>query len=196
MKARCSGSRTQRASQRANLTHYLDWLARRGRRFGSYTELLQWSLDDLEGFWGSVWDYFDIRSSKPYERVLARREMPGAEWFPGARLNYAEHALRFEREDAEALLYLSERHGLQSLSWTELAGQVRKLATRLRSLGFVPGDRVIAYLPNSPEAIIAMLATVSVGAIWASCGPDFGTRGVVDRFAQLAPKIAFCVDGY
>jgi acetoacetyl-CoA synthetase len=181
---------------RANLTHYMDWLAQRGRRFRSYEQLLQWSLDDLDGFWGSVWEYFKIRSSQPYERVLARREMPGAEWFPGARLNYAEHALRFERENVEALLYLSERRGLQSLSWPEFAGQVRRLATRLRALGVAPGDRVIAYLPNSPEAVIAMMATVSVGAIWASCGPDYGTRGVVDRFAQLTPKIAFFVDGY
>jgi acetoacetyl-CoA synthetase len=181
---------------RANLTHYIDWLAQRGQRFHTYQQLLQWSLDDLDGFWGSVWKYFNILSSQPYERVLARREMPGAKWFPGARLNYAEHALRFERENAEALLYLSERRGLRSLSWPEFAGQVRKLATRLRALGLAPGDRVIAYLPNSPEAVIAMLATVSVGAIWASCGPDYGTRGVVDRFAQLAPKIAFFVDGY
>jgi acetoacetyl-CoA synthetase len=181
---------------RANLTHYIDWLGQRGRRFHSYEQLLQWSLNDLDGFWASVWEYFDIRSSQPYERVLARREMPGAEWFPGARLNYAEHTLRFERENVEALLYLSERRGLQSLSWPEFAGQVRRLATRLRELGVAPGDRIIAYLPNSPEAVIAMLATVSVGAIWASCGPDYGTRGVVDRFAQLTPKIAFFVDGY
>jgi acetoacetyl-CoA synthetase len=97
--------------------------------------------DDLYGFWASIWEYFDIRSSQPYQGVLARREMPGAEWFPGARLNYAEHALRFERENADALLYLSERRGLQSLSWPEFAGQVRRLATRLRELGFAPGDR-------------------------------------------------------
>jgi acetoacetyl-CoA synthetase len=181
---------------RANLTHYLGWLAEHGRGIDSYTELWQWSIDDLEGFWGSVWDYFEILASQPYERVLARAEMPGARWFPGARLNYAQHALRHEREGAEALLYLSERHGLQSLSWSALGAQVRVLATRLRALGLKPGDRVVAYLPNSPEAVIAMLATVSVGAIWASCGPDFGARGVVDRFVQLAPTIAFCVDGY
>lgn len=181
---------------RANLTHYLGWLTERGRRIDSYGALWQWSIDDLEGFWGSVWDYFEIRASQPCVRVLGRAEMPGAQWFPGARLNYAEHALRHEREGAEALLYLSERRGLQSLSWSELGSQVRVLATRLRALGLKPGDRVVAYLPNSPEAVIAMLATVSVGAIWASCGPDFGARGVVDRFVQLAPRIAFCVDGY
>jgi acetoacetyl-CoA synthetase len=122
--------------------------------------------------------------------------MPGAQWFPGSRLNYAEHALRHERDGADALMFLSERRALCALSWTDLGAQVRKLATRLRSIGVEPGDRVIAYLPNSPEAVIAMLATTSVGAIWASCGPDFGPRGVVDRFSQLEPKIAFCVDGY
>jgi acetoacetyl-CoA synthetase len=181
---------------RANLTHYLEWLERRGRRFDSYAALWQWSIEDLEGFWGSLWEYFEIRASQSYERVLGRATMPGAQWFPGARLNYAQHALRHEREDVEALLYLSERHALQSLSWSELGAQVRVLATRLRALGLKSGDRVLAYLPNSPEAVIAMLATASVGAIWAGCGPDFGPRGVLDRFVQLAPRIAFCVDGY
>src|SRR5580704_13752812 len=180
----------------AHLTHYVNWLAQRGRRFDSYAALWQWSIDDLEGFWGSLWEYFDIRASRPYERVLGRRSMPGAEWFPGARLNYAEHALRHERADAEALLLLSERSPLSALSWTDLGSRVRKLATHLRRMGLRQGDRVVAYLPNSPEAVIAMLATVSVGAIWASCGPDFGPRGAVDRFLQLSPKFAFVVDGY
>ncbi len=180
----------------AHLTHYLQWLGERGRHFDSYTALWQWSIDEQDAFWGSLWEYFDVRASRPYERVLGSRTMPGAEWFPGARLNYAEHALRHEREGAVALMYLSERRSLMELSWTDLGGQVRRLATRMRALGVAPGDRVIAYLPNSPEAVIAMLATVSIGAIWASCGPDFGPRGVVDRFGQLAPKLAFCVDGY
>jgi acetoacetyl-CoA synthetase len=185
----------ERASQ-AHLTHYLCWLSERGRRFDSYAALWRWSIDDLEGFWGSLWEYFDVRASQPYERVLGQRSMPGAEWFPGARLNYAEHALRHERAGADALMFLSERRTLSTLSWTDLGTQVRKLATQLRKMGLVPGDRVVAYLPNSPEAVVAMLATVSIGAIWASCGPDFGPRGVVDRFLQLAPKFAFCVDGY
>jgi acetoacetyl-CoA synthetase len=181
---------------RARLTDYLAWLSARGRRFDCYPALWQWSVTELEAFWGSLWDYFDIRASQPFERVLAPRTMPGADWFPGARLNYAEHALRHERDGAEALLYLSERQELRSLSWIELGGQVRRLATYLRDCGLKPGDRVVAYLPNSPEAVIAMLATVSIGAIWAICGPDFGARGAVDRFGQLAPKLAFCVDGY
>src|SRR5271154_6119818 len=106
--------------EQAQLTHYLRWLAQRGRRFESYAELWQWSIDDLEGFWGSVWEYFDVRASQPYERVLGRRAMPGAEWFPGARLNFAEHALRHERAGADALLFLSERRSLSALSWTDL----------------------------------------------------------------------------
>jgi acetoacetyl-CoA synthetase len=183
-------------TSRAHLTHYMAWLAERGRRFDSYAALWQWSIDDQDGFWGSLWEYFDVRASQPYERVLGSRSMPGAVWFPGARLNYAEHALRHERAGADALLFLSERRALRALSWTDLGAQVRKLATHLRKMGLAPGDRVVAYLPNSPEAVIAMLATVSVGAIWASCGPDFGPRGAVDRFQQLTPKFAFCVDGY
>ena len=153
-------------------------------------------MTDLDAFWGSLWDYFDIQASQPFERVLGRRAMPGAEWFPGARLNYAEHALRHERDGAEALLYLSERQESEVVELDRARRPGARLATYLRSCGLKPGDRVVAYLPNSPEAVIAMLATVSIGAIWASCGPDFGARGVVDRFSQLAPKLAFCVDGY
>jgi acetoacetyl-CoA synthetase len=180
----------------AHVTHYLRWLAERGRNFDSYAKLWQWSIDDQEGFWESLWQYFDILASQPYERVLGKRTMPGAEWFPGAHLNYAEHALRHERAGADALLYLSERAGLQTLSWCDLGAQVRKLAMRLRAMGLKRGDRVVAYLPNSPHAVIAMLATASIGAVWASCGPDFGPRGAIDRFSQLAPKFAFFVDGY
>jgi acetoacetyl-CoA synthetase len=181
---------------KSHLMHYLRWLAQRGHAFDDYTALWQWSIDDQDGFWASIWDYFQVKASRPYERVLGSRSMPGAEWFPGARLNYAEHALRHEREGADALLFLSERRDLAALSWTDLGSQVRRLATRMRALGVTAGDRVVAYLPNSPEAVIAMLATTSIGAIWASCGPDFGPRGAIDRFSQLEPKLAFCVDGY
>jgi acetoacetyl-CoA synthetase len=181
---------------RANMTHFMGWLAARGQSFPDYAALWHWSVTDLEGFWGAAWEYLGVASSTPYERVLAHPEMPGAQWFPGARLNYAEHALRQERPGVEALLYLSERAPLRSLSWVELGAQVRVLATRLRALGVQSGDRVVAYVPNTPEAVIAMLAATSIGAVWASCGPDFGVRGVVDRFSQLAPKVVFCVDGY
>ena len=180
----------------ANLTAFLAWLAERGRRFGSYEALWQWSVEDLAGFWSAIWDYCDIKASVPYERVLGRATMPGAEWFPGARLNYAQHILRRESPGEDALLFLSESAPLAGLDWAELAGQVRILATRLRGMGVQPGDRVASYLPNIPQTVIAMLATTSIGAIWAGCSPDFGWRGVLDRFRQLTPKVLFCVDGY
>ncbi|SFN07347.1 acetoacetyl-CoA synthetase [Streptomyces sp. cf124] len=181
----------------ANMTGFLDWLVReRGQRFDDYDELWRWSVTDLEGFWGALWDYFGIRSVTPYSAVLGSRDMPGARWFPGARLNYAEHVLRHERPGTDALLFCSEGTAPAGLPWEDLAGQVRILATRLRSLGVRPGDRVCGYLPNVPQAAIAMLATTAVGAVWASVSPDFGSRGVVDRFGQLRPKVLFCVDGY
>jgi len=180
----------------ANLTAFLAWLADRGRSFDSYDALWQWSVTDLEGFWQAIWDYTGIECSALPARVLGRREMPGAEWFPGARLNYAQHILRRERPGAAAVLSVTETAPLASMDWAELAGQVRILGTQLRAMGVRPGDRVASYLPNIPQAVIAMLATTSIGAIWASCSPDFGWRGVLDRFRQLTPKVLFCVDGY
>jgi acetoacetyl-CoA synthetase len=153
-------------------------------------------VEDLEGFWQAVWDYCGIRASVPPERVLGSRAMPGAEWFPGARLNYAQHVLLRERPGADALLFLSETSPAAGLDWADFAGQVRVLATRLRGMGVRPGDRVASYLPNIPQTVIAMLATTSIGAIWTGCSPDFGWRGVLDRFRQLSPKVLFCADGY
>jgi acetoacetyl-CoA synthetase len=183
--------------QRSNLTAYMHWLARtRNLKLESYAALWRWSVSDLDGFWASIWEYCGIQVSAPYERVLGRRAMPGAEWFPGARLNFAEHALRHERPGADAVYHLSERTALRRMSWEELGAAVRVLATQLRSLGIGPGDRVAAYMPNVPQALIALLATTAIGAIWTSCGPEFGTRGVLDRFTQLGPKLLFCIDGY
>jgi len=182
---------------RANLTEFTGWLAReRGVHAGSYDELWHWSVTDLAGFWQAVWDYFDVMASAPPARVLGSRAMPGAQWFPGVRLNYAEHVLRGERPGTDALLYRGESTPLAGLPWEDFAGQVRVLATRLRAMGVVPGDRVVSVMPNIPQTVIAMLAATSIGAIWASCSPDFGWRGVIDRFSQLAPKVLFCVDGY
>jgi acetoacetyl-CoA synthetase len=181
---------------RSHLTRYQRWLAERGQTFNDYEALWRWSVSDLDAFWSSIAEFCGVEFSTPASRVLGKRIMPGAEWFPGATLNYAQHALRHERPGEDALLYLSERRPLTALSWPELARQVRVLATRMRALGLARGDRVVAYLPNTPEAIIAMLATASIGAVWSSCGPDFGTRGVLDRYSQLAPKLIFCVDGY
>ena len=176
---------------------FMRWLeSERNLRFSSYAELWQWSVDDVAAFWGSVWDYFEVQSSAPFSAVLERSEMPGAQWFPGARLNYAERALAHERPSAIALTYVSERAPLCNMSWTDLGARVRVLATQLRKLGVEPGDRVVAVLPNIPEAVVAMLAAVSIGAIWSCCGPDYGPAGLLDRFAPLTPKLIFCVDGY
>ena len=183
--------------EKSHVTAFMAWLKReRSRDFPSYDALWQWSIDDLEGFWQAVWDYFKVRSSTPYRCVLERREMPGAVWFPGAQLNYAEHALAHERPDTDALFYCREGAELKRLSWQELGARVRALATRLRSLGVGPGDRIVAVLPNSPEAVIAVLAVTSIGAVWSCCGPDFGPTGMLERYSQLGPKIMFYVDGY
>jgi acetoacetyl-CoA synthetase len=182
---------------RARILEFQQWLAaERGRTFADFEALWHWSTTDLDGFWQAIWDYFNVEASKPARAVLGQRTMPGAEWFPGAELNYARHMLRHERPNATALIHLNERASIAEISWEELGGKVRILATRLRKLGVKRGDRVVAYMPNVPEALIAMLATTSIGAIWSSCGPDFGTPGVLDRFSQLEPTVLLHVDGY
>jgi acetoacetyl-CoA synthetase len=181
----------------ANITRFIGWLGReRGLAFGDYDSLWRWSVTDLDGFWQAVWDFCGVQASVPPTAVLGDRAMPGADWFPGARLNYAEHVLRNERPGTDALLYKSETTPLAVLSWDSLAASVRVLATRLRAMGVRPGDRVASCLPNIPQTVIAMLAATSVGAIWTSCSPDFGWRGTVDRFRQVAPRVLFCTDGY
>ncbi|MFQ5661024.1 MAG: acetoacetate--CoA ligase, partial [Gammaproteobacteria bacterium] len=181
----------------ANITAFKQWLKReQGLELTDYHHLWRWSVDNLEAFWQAVWDYFEIEASSPYTKVLGRRQMPGAEWFPGARLNYAQHILRQERVGANALYFASEEASLASVSWPQLANEVRVLATQLRALGIKPGDRIASYLPNIPQAIIAILATTSIGAIWSACSPDFGTSSVLDRFAQIEPKALICTDGY
>jgi acetoacetyl-CoA synthetase len=155
-------------------------------------------VTDLDAFWSSIWTYFGVRSSRPYQRVLARDTMPGASWFPGADLSYAEHALT-RRDDHPALIARSETRGLENsttVTYAELARQVAAVRAGLVRLGVSRGDRVVAYLPNIPETVVALLATSSLGAIWSSCNPDFGIRAVVDRFSQLDPKVLFAVDGY
>lgn len=184
-------------SQQTPLTHYMDWLKQeRGLSFGDYQSLWQWSVDDLEAFWQSIWDHFGVQATGRYQAVLGKRTMPGAQWFTGARLNFAEHILRNERHGGDALLYLNESSALQGLRWADFADQVRTLATYLRTLGVVPGDRVVAYLPNIPETMIALCASAAIGAVWSSCSPDFGAEGVLDRVRQLAPKVLLAVDGY
>ena len=161
-----------------------------------YASLWEWSTTDLEGFWASIWQFFDVVATTPYERVLGSREMPGAEWFPGAQLNFAEHALRPCDPDTVAIRHASEVRPLRELTRGALREEVAGLAGGLRALGVGPGDRVAAYLPNIPEAAAAFLACASIGAIWSSCSPDFGSRSVTDRFAQIEPSVLLSVDGY
>ncbi len=183
--------------EQATITDYARWLERtRGLDLPDYESLWEWSVNDLEGFWASIWERFDVIASVPYERVLGSRAMPGAEWFPGARLNFAEHVLRPRADDDVAIRHASELRPLAELTQGELRADVARIAGGLRALGVGPGDRVVAYLPNIPEAVIAFLACASIGAIWSSCSPDFGARSVIDRFAQITPKVLLAVDGY
>jgi acetoacetyl-CoA synthetase len=181
--------------ERAILTRYLGWLEReRGLRFDGYDELWAWSVRDIDAFWASLWDFFGVAGR--YDAVLGARSMPGAHWFPGAQVNYAEHLFRGKADDALAVVHASELRERAQLTWGELREQVTRLAGGLRSLGVGPGDRVVAYLPNVPEALAAFLACASLGATWSSCSPDFGARSVIDRFAQIEPKVLLTVDGY
>ncbi|MCC5857222.1 MAG: acetoacetate--CoA ligase [Ectothiorhodospiraceae bacterium] len=185
--------------ENSRMRHYMAWLEQnRGLRFDDYNALWQWSVDHLEDFWASIWEYFDIRHSQPWKRVLDEQRMPGAHWFEGARLNLAEQLFRFHVEDPDhpAILSRSELRDLQSLSWGELRQQVTGLANALRSRGVKPGDRVVAYMPNIPETVVAFFACASIGAVWSSCSPDMGTSSVLDRFRQIDPKVLITVDGY
>ncbi len=181
----------------ATITHYREWLNEsRGLELAGYHDLWQWSVDELEEFWASIWEFFDVRASQPYERVLTSRAMPGAEWFPGARLSYAEHIFRDRDDDAIAISHASELRPLDDWTWGELRARAGAVAATLRESGVEAGDRVAAYLPNIPETIAAFLGCASIGAVWSSCAPEFGVRSVVDRFAQIEPKVLLAVDGY
>ena len=179
-----------------NLTRYLRWLeSGRGLRFAGYDELWRWSVTDLEGFWSSIAAYFEVRFHAPAKRVIGGTSMPGAEWFPGATLNYAEHALAHGGAEP-ALVCRSEAGPRRELSRDELRREVAAARAGLLRLGVGRGDRVVAYLPNGAEAVIAFLATASLGAIWSSCPPEFGVESVLDRFRQIEPKVLIGVDRY
>jgi acetoacetyl-CoA synthetase len=176
---------------------YLSWLAARGHAFGSYHELWSWSVTDVDSFWASLWDYFEVRGERGHG-VLPDQRMPGAQWFPGTRLNYAEQVvgLAVEVPDRIAIRSRSQTRDRVDLTYAQLAEQVRRARGLLESLGVREGDRVVGYLPNIPETVVAMLATASLGAIWAVCPPEFGSRSVIDRLAQLEPTILIAVAGY
>jgi acetoacetyl-CoA synthetase len=184
----------------ATITRYGRWLRdERGVDVdpdGDYNALWQWSVDNLDEFWASIWDFFEVEAAEPYERVLGERSMPGAQWFPGARLNYAQHVFRGKDPVGVALRHASELRELDEWTWDELRARSAAIAAGLRSMGVEPGDRVAAYLPNIPEAVAGFLACASIGAVWSSSSPDFGARSVVDRFAQIEPKVLLAVDGY
>lgn len=181
----------------ANLTHYLSWLhEKHGLHFQDYQALWRWSVTEIETFWATLWDYFQISASIPYQTVLVERMMPGAQWFVGAQLNYAENLLRHRTSTQPAILYQGEDGPLLTVGWPALYEQTAKLAQAFKALGIQQGDRVVAYLPNIPETVAAFLATASLGAIWSSCPPDFGERSVLDRFSQIEPKLLIAADGY
>jgi acetoacetyl-CoA synthetase len=176
---------------------FMNWLRdERGLELATADELHRWSVDDLDGFWGGLWDFYGIRST-PYERVLGKRTMPGAEWFTGARLNYAAHLVGLEEDrDKTAVVARSQTRGPRELTFAELIEQAGRVRAGLQRLGVQKGDRVVAYMPNIPETLIAFIATASLGAIWATCAPEFGARSVVDRFAQIEPRVLFAIGGY
>ncbi|HEY1539863.1 MAG TPA: acetoacetate--CoA ligase [Solirubrobacteraceae bacterium] len=184
-------------AQRSRMRAYMRWLAaERGVTAAGYEELWRWSVADIGAFWSSIVDYFDVRFHEPPRAVLGRREMPGAQWFSGATLSYPEHVLRDRDEAAVAIRHASELRPLTATTWGELRAASARIQAGLRALGVGHGDRVVAYMPNIPETVAAFLAVSGLGAIWSSCSPDFGARSVVDRFAQIEPKVLLAVDGY
>lgn len=179
---------------------FQNWLReQRGLSFDDYDAFWRWSTTDLDAFWQSVWDYFDIQSPTPHSAVLARNTMPGAQWFPGAQVNYARQVLRHvdaaHAAGVPAIVSSNEKRQHREMTWPELRRQVASLALHLQAQGVQPGDRVAAYLPNVPEAMVAFLATVSIGGVWSICAPDMGTHAVLDRFRQIEPTVLIAVDG-
>lgn len=188
---------SKRRVRASNMFRFMDAVNQaNGSEFSSYDELYDWSVENIEDFWGMMWRWAEIRASRGYDRVLdAPEKMPGAEWFSGSRLNFAENLLRYQ-DEKPALIFRGEDRIRRVLTYKELYLEVAKLAEALARTGVGVGDRVVGYMPNMPEAIIAMLAATSLGAIWSSCSPDFGSKGVLDRFGQTRPKVLFAADGY
>ena len=181
--------------EESNVAEYMHWLLRgRGLNFANYNELWEWSVTDLESFWSSIWDFFDVIGSRG-EDVLDNQIMPGSKWFPGSTLNYSNNALRYPGQNAAIVAWSESRQPI-TLSYDELRTNTASFAASLRELGVKKGDRVVGLLPNIPEAIIAFLATASIGAIWSSCSPEFGTRSVIDRFNQIKPKVLITANRY
>lgn len=181
----------------AQITAFTNWLrSKRGLEFENYEALWCWSTSEPEAFWSAVWEHFGIVARKPYTRVRSKHDMPDTRWFAGAELNFVDQVFRHRALQSPALIYESEGGLTREMSWAELERQVAALAHTLRALGVVPGERVVGYLPNIPQTVIAFLAAASVGAIWSVCAPDMGPLSVVDRFSQIEPKVLIACDGY
>ncbi|MFK7923004.1 MAG: acetoacetate--CoA ligase [Bacteroidia bacterium] len=185
--------------QNSRMHAFMQWVnTHHGLSLQGYDDLWQWSVDNIEAFWESIWQFFAVKSHSPYQQVLQRPEegMIGTKWFEGATLNYAEHVFRNATTDHPAIIFQAEGRDLDIISWAELERRVNGLANWMRKAGIEKGDRVVAYLPNIPQAVVGFLAANSLGAIWSSCSPDFGTASVVDRFQQIEPKLLIATDGY
>jgi acetoacetyl-CoA synthetase len=182
--------------ERATITRYVSWLNEQGVHVEGYDALWRWSVDELEAFWESIWDFCGVRAAQPYTNALLDPEMPGATWFEGSELNYAEHIFHGKNPDAVALVAAGELRDLEEWTWERLRDETSRIAHGLRGLGVAPGDRVVAYLPNLPETVAAFLATASIGAVWSSCSAEFGPSGVIDRFRQIEPSVLLTIDGY
>ncbi|MFK7888506.1 MAG: acetoacetate--CoA ligase [Gammaproteobacteria bacterium] len=183
--------------ENAQLTRFCHWLEKkRGLVFANYDALWRWSTDDVEAFWGAIWDYFDIQSPKAIDEVLADASMPGAKWFTGTSLNYAAQVFRHRTDARPAIIFQSETTELIEVSWAELEQKVATFASYLKDVGVQSGDRVVGYMPNQPEAVIAFLASASIGAVWSLCAPDLGSQAVLDRFRQIEPMVLVAADGY
>ncbi len=183
--------------ERATITRYQRWLeSARGLTLDDYDALWRWSVEDLPAFWSSIAEFFDVRFDSEPTAVLGSESMPGAEWFPRGTLNYAEHVFRGKDDDALAIQFASESRPLDAWTWGRLRAETASVAAGLRACGVVPGDRVAAYMPNIPETVASFLACASIGAVWSSAAPEFGARSVIDRFAQIEPKVLLAIDGY
>jgi acetoacetyl-CoA synthetase len=188
---------SQERIQASNMVQFMQWINEHfALDLNDYPGLYQWSVDHIADFWAAWWEYAGFIASVPYEEVIDDvTKMPGASWFTGARLNFAEHLLRY-RDDQTALCFYGEDRVRRKLSYAQLYAEVAQVAAALEKGGVQVGDRVVGFMPNMPESIIAMLAAASLGATWSSCSPDFGIKGVLDRFGQIQPKVLFTADGY
>jgi len=183
--------------KKANMTRFIEFVNRKhGKSFKGYEDLYRWSIDSIAEFWATLWEFLGIKASRRYDQVVDDvHKMPGTRWFSGARLNFAENLLRY-RDDRIALVFKGEANPPVRKTYAQVYDEVARLAKSLRELGIKPGDRIAGFMPNMSETAIAMLAATSVGATWSSTSPDFGTKGVLDRFGQIGPKVLFTANGY